>query len=85
VPAAVRRPGPRSPEGFYGWRIVAASSAAVVLTAPGQTAAVSAFIESMLGELGLSRMALSTAYLVGTLTGAAAMPAVGRWSPRRCR
>jgi MFS family permease len=78
VPAAVRRPGPRSPEGFYGWRIVAASSAAVVLTAPGQTAAVSAFIESMLGELGLSRMALSTAYLVGTLTGAAAMPAVGR-------
>ena len=68
----------RSPDGFYGWRIVAASSAAVVLTAPGQTAAVSAFIEPMLGDLGLSRTALSTAYLVGTLTGAAAMPAVGR-------
>lgn len=72
-----RRPA-RSPDGFYGWRIVAASSAAVVLTAPGQTAAVSAFIEPMLGDLGLSRTALSTAYLVGTLTGAAAMPAVGR-------
>lgn len=81
VPAPYGRPArvsARSPQGFYGWRIVAASSAAVVLTAPGQTAAVSAFIEPMLGELGLSRTALSTAYLVGTLTGAAAMPAVGR-------
>ncbi|MEX2290511.1 MAG: MFS transporter [Mycobacteriales bacterium] len=78
-PAATRRHrSARSPDGFYGWRIVAASSAAVVLTAPGQTAAVSAFIEPMLGDLGLSRTALSTAYLIGTLTGAAAMPAVGR-------
>lgn len=57
---------------------MAASSLAVVLTAPGQTAAVSVFIEPMLAGLELSRTALSTAYLVGTLTGAAAMPAVGR-------
>jgi MFS family permease len=80
VPGAARRRWGQAgaPEGFYGWRIVAASSAAVVLTAPGQTAAVSAFIEPMLGELGLSRTALSTAYLIGTLTGAAAMPLVGR-------
>lgn len=81
MPPAPRRPArvpARSPEGFYGWRIVAASSAAVVLTAPGQTAAVSAFIEPMLQDLGLSRTVLSTAYLVGTLTGAAALPAVGR-------
>jgi MFS family permease len=48
-----------------------------MLTAPGQTAAVSAFIEPMLSELGLSRTALSGAYLIGTLTGAAAMPVVG--------
>jgi MFS family permease len=79
VPAStLRGRDARSPEGFYGWRIVAASSVAVVLTAPGQTAAVSAFIEPMLGELGLSRTALSTAYLIGTLTGAAAMPLIGR-------
>jgi hypothetical protein len=51
-----------------------------MLTAPGETAAVSAFIEPMLGDLGVSRTALSTAYRVGTLTGAAATPAVGvRW------
>ncbi len=73
-----RRMPARSPEGFYGWRIVAASSAAVVLTAPGQTAGVSAFVDPMLAELQLSRTALTTAYLIGTLTGAAAMPAVGR-------
>lgn len=68
----------RSPEAFYGWRIVAASGAAVVLTAPGQTAAVSAFVDPMIAELDVSRSALATAYLVGTLTGAAAMPMVGR-------
>jgi MFS family permease len=78
LPPVTRRGRARAADGFYGWRIVAASSAAVVLTAPGQTAAVSAFIEPMLGELGLSRTALSTAYLIGTLTGAAAMPVVGR-------
>jgi hypothetical protein len=73
-----RRAVARSPEGFYGWRIVAASSLAIVLTAPGQTAGVSAFVDPMLDELALSRTALSTAYLIGTLTGAAAMPFVGR-------
>jgi MFS family permease len=79
VPAPARRHRRTdSPDGFYGWWIVAASSAAAVLTAPGQTAAVSAFIEPMLDDLRLSRTALSTAYLVGTLTGAAAMPLVGR-------
>ena len=49
-----------------------------MLTAPGQTAAVSAFVDPMLADLGMSRTALSTAYLIGTLTGAAAMPVVGR-------
>jgi MFS family permease len=73
-----RRGGGRSPEGFYGWHVVAASSAALVLTAPGQTAAVSAFVDPMLADLGMSRTALSSAYLVGTLTGALAMPLVGR-------
>ena len=73
-----RGPSPRSPEGFYGWHVAAASAAALVLTAPGQTAAVSAFVDPMIDELEISRTALSTAYLVGTLTGATAMPFVGR-------
>lgn len=39
---------------------------------------MSAFVNPMLADLGMSRTALSTAYLIGTLTGAAAMPPVGR-------
>ncbi|GAA5101717.1 MFS transporter [Haloechinothrix salitolerans] len=50
----------------------------VAATAPGQTAAVSVFIDPMIAELGISRSAVSLAYLVGTLSGAAAMPFVGR-------
>ncbi len=63
---------------FGGWRIVAYATVVVVMTAPGQTAGVSPFIDPVMAELGLSRSAVSTAYLIGTLTGAAAMPLVGR-------
>ena len=48
-------------------------------TAPGQTIGISAFIDELIDALGTSRSAVSTAYLVGTLTGAAALPFVGRW------
>jgi len=67
-----------SVDGFYGWRIVATSSALAALTAPGQTAGVSAFVDPVIAELEISRTALSTAYLIGTLCGALAMPFVGR-------
>ncbi|UZJ26450.1 MFS transporter [Rhodococcus antarcticus] len=58
--------------------MVALAATATIATAPGQTAAVSAFLDPMIAELGLSRSTVSTAYLVGTLAGAAAMPFVGR-------
>jgi MFS family permease len=48
------------------------------LSGPGQTAGVSVFIDPMIAELGLSRGTVSTAYLVGTLAGAFAMPRIGR-------
>lgn len=67
-----------SPSGFYGWHIVGWSALMVAMTAPGQTAAVSVFIDPMISDLGVGRSAISTAYLVGTLTGALAMPLVGR-------
>lgn len=68
----------RGPESFYGWHVVAVSAAVLVCTAPGQTAAVSAFVDPMIRDLGVSRSALATAYLIGTLTGALAMPWAGR-------
>lgn len=51
-------------------------------TAPGQTIGVSAFIDPMKDSLGVSRSAVSTAYLVGTLCGAVMLPAIGRWVDR---
>lgn len=67
---------------FHGWRIVVFASIAVVMTAPGQTPGVSPFIDPVMAELGLSRSAVSAAYLIGTLLGAAAMPTVGRMIDR---
>ena len=48
------------------------------LSAPGQTAGVSVFIDPMIESLGLSRSEISTAYLIGTITSAMMMPRVGR-------
>ncbi|MGD9620580.1 MAG: MFS transporter [Mycolicibacterium sp.] len=58
--------------------IVVWASVAAVMTAPGQTAAVSVFTDPLIASLGISRTELSTGYLIGTLLGAAAMPWVGR-------
>lgn len=59
-------------------RVGTVAALAYVLTAPGQTAAVSVLVDPMVDELGISRSAISTAYLLGTLASAAAMPFVGR-------
>lgn len=66
-----------SASGFYGWHIVAYSSIALAATGPGQTVGVSLFVDPVIDELGLSRSAVSTAYLAGTLAGALALPWVG--------
>ncbi|ROO63274.1 sugar phosphate permease [Micromonospora sp. Llam0] len=76
------------PVRFHGWRIVGYASVALAMTAPGQTLAVSAFIDPMIADLGMTRSTVSTAYLVGTLAGAAALPGIGilidRYGVRRC-
>ncbi|MDV6013646.1 MFS transporter [Haloechinothrix sp. LS1_15] len=54
----------------------------IAVSAPGQTAAVSVFIDPMIAELDIGRSAISAAYLAGTLTGALAMPFVGRMLDR---
>ncbi len=67
---------------FRGWWIVVWCTIARALTAPGQTIGVSAFTDELIDGLGVSRSAISTAYLVGTLSGAVALPAIGRWVDR---
>jgi MFS family permease len=57
---------------------VSVGAIAYALTAPGQTAVVSVFVDPMVAELGISRETVAAAYLIGTLAGAAGMPLVGR-------
>lgn len=51
-------------------------------TAPGQTIGVSAFTDDLIESLGTTRSNVSAAYMVGTLTGAVALPFIGRWVDR---
>ncbi len=74
---------PRSGTRFSGWRIVAVAAIALGMTGPGQTVGVSVFIDPMIKTLGLSRSEVSGAYLVGTLSGAFALPHVGRFLDAR--
>jgi MFS family permease len=71
-------PGPARRAGFSGWRIVVLATITLGMTGPGQTAGVSVFVDPMIAGLDLSRSQVATAYLVGTLTAALAMPRVGR-------
>ncbi len=68
---------------FLGWRILVVSVLTAILTGPGQTIGVSVFIDPMVATLDVSRSAVSTAYLIGTLSGASAMPFFGRFVDRR--
>ncbi len=63
---------------FYGWVILIAGTLGLVMTSPGQTYAISIFIEYFIGDLGLSRSYVSTLYMIGTVSASFAMPVVGR-------
>ena len=69
---------PAGPSWFYGWVIVGTSTLGVLMSIPGQTAGVSAFTDHLIRATGLSRLALSNAYLVGTLTSGLLLPYGGR-------
>lgn len=68
---------------FYGWIIVFVGTTGMVMTSPGQTYAVSIFIEYFIKDLGLSRSLVSTLYTVGTLVGSFAQPIIGRQIDKR--
>ncbi len=70
----------------YHWVILGAGTIGVIMSAPGQTIGVSAFIDSLLEALGMSRLQLSNAYLLGTGGSALLLPLAGaaydRWGAR---
>ncbi len=63
--------------------VLALAIAAAGFTGPGQTIGVSVFIDHFVADLGLTRSEVSTAYLLGTLAGAALLPYVGQFIDRR--
>lgn len=68
---------------YYGWIILVVGAIGVVMTSPGQTYTISAFADSFIQDLGVSRSLLGTLYTVGTLTASLALPFVGRQIDRR--
>jgi MFS transporter, OFA family, oxalate/formate antiporter len=63
---------------FYGWVVLAVGALGIIMTSPGQTYAVSIFVEHFIADLGLSRSLVSTLYAAGTVAGSLALPFVGR-------
>ncbi|MDJ0706219.1 MAG: MFS transporter [Leptolyngbyaceae cyanobacterium MO_188.B28] len=59
---------------FYGWVILGVTTLGILMSIPGQTAGVSVFTDHLLAATGISRLTLSNAYLVGTLTSGLLLP-----------
>ena len=63
---------------FYGWVIVLVGTIAVIFSIPGQTMGFAVFTDTLIKELDLSRVQLSTAYCVGTVASGLSLPYFGR-------
>jgi sugar phosphate permease len=63
---------------FYGWVVLMIGIIGQVMTSPGQTYAVSIYIEHFIADLGISRSLVSTLYTAGTLVASLALPMVGQ-------
>ena len=63
---------------FYGWLILIIGALGVTMSIPGQTMGVSVFTDDLIDVLGLSRVRLSLAYLVGTITSAIILTPAGK-------
>ncbi len=78
-----RLPEPANWPFFYGWMILFAGGLGTLMTAPGQTIGVSVFNDFLIDILGISRVALSTAYMIGTTTSGLLLARAGRVLDRR--
>ncbi|MDP6491575.1 MAG: MFS transporter [Kiritimatiellia bacterium] len=69
---------PRRYPFFYGWFIVALSAFGFLMSTPGQTYGVSPFTDALIEALGLTRVQLSLAYMIGTIGSALCLTYAGR-------
>ena len=67
-------PNPR----HYGWAIVGLCFLACALSSPGQSFAISLYINEVIEALDVSRLQVSSIYGVMTLLAAGCLPFVGR-------
>ncbi len=68
---------------YYGWVVLAVGTLGTIMTSPGQTYAVSIFIEGFIADLELSRSLVSSLYTGSTLVAGFSLPYVGRLIDRR--
>ncbi|MFW6153932.1 MAG: MFS transporter [Planctomycetota bacterium] len=69
---------PRKLPFFYGWAIVLFGTVGVLMTLPGQTNGFTAFVDSLMAALGMTRERIALAYAVGTIGSSMLMPFAGR-------
>lgn len=62
---------------FYGWVILGVTTIGIMMSLPGQTAGVSVFTDYLISAHGISRLSLSNAYLIGTLSSGLMLPLGG--------
>ncbi len=67
---------------YYGWAIVGLGTLASALSAPGQSFALSLYIEHLIRDLGIGRVQISSIYAGATLAAAAFLPFFGAWADR---
>lgn len=63
---------------FYGWIILGVSALAVFIAGPGQTYAVSMFVDPIISDLGWSRTLVAGMYTAGSLIAGVFMILAGR-------
>ena len=68
---------PRKCPFFYGWIILGIATISTICSIPGQTMGVGVFIDYLIPALGLSRIQLSAAYMVGTISSSFLLPFAG--------
>jgi MFS family permease len=64
---------------YYGWVVLVVGTVGMLASFPGQTAGVSVFTDHLTEATGLDRLALATAYLLGTTSSGIILPVAGRW------
>ncbi|MDZ8118364.1 MFS transporter [Pontiella agarivorans] len=63
---------------FYGWAILFWGIIGVILSVPGQTTGVSAFIEPLIHDLNIGRLELTIAYGIGTFSSSFLITPAGK-------